>query len=67
MSSQSSGSNDHANGDEDEPSSTYGIPLQRWIDQACGYPFRQDFMIRIVATLFSKISSLPPISMSFIS
>jgi hypothetical protein len=34
---------DHANGDEDEPSSTYGSPLQRWIDRACGYPFRQDF------------------------
>jgi hypothetical protein len=32
MYSQSSGSNDHANGDEYEPSCTYGSPLQRWID-----------------------------------
>jgi hypothetical protein len=39
--SRSSGSSDHTNGDEDEPSSTYGIPLQRWIDQDCGYTFRQ--------------------------
>jgi hypothetical protein len=38
--SQSSGSNDHANEDEDEPSFTYGIPFQRWIDRSCGYPFR---------------------------
>jgi hypothetical protein len=42
ISSQSSGSNDHVQEDEDEPSSTYSIPLQRWIDQACGYHFRQD-------------------------
>jgi hypothetical protein len=28
--------------DEDEPSSTYSSPLQRWIDQSCGYTFRQD-------------------------
>jgi hypothetical protein len=27
----------------DEPSSIYGIPLQRWIDRACGYSFRKYF------------------------
>jgi hypothetical protein len=32
---------DHTIGDEDDPSSTYDSPLQRWIDQACGYTFRQ--------------------------
>jgi hypothetical protein len=34
---------------EDEPSSTYGSPLQRWIDQACGYHFQAGFpwMIRV--------------------
>ena len=43
MSSQSSGRNNHANWDEDKPSFTYGMPLQRWIDWSCGYPFRKDF------------------------
>jgi hypothetical protein len=43
MSLHSSGSNDHANGDENEPSSTYGSHLQRWIDRPYGYPFEQDF------------------------
>jgi hypothetical protein len=38
---QSSRSTDHTNKDEDEPSSTYGFPLKRWIDQAFGYTFRQ--------------------------
>jgi hypothetical protein len=42
ISSWSSGINDHVNEDEDEPSSTYSSPLQRWIDQACGYTFRRD-------------------------
>jgi hypothetical protein len=42
MSSQSLGSSDHANGDEYEPRYTDGSPLQRWIDQACGYTFSQD-------------------------
>jgi hypothetical protein len=60
ISSQSSGSSDHTNGDEDEPSSTYDIPLQRWIDQACGYPFRHDFgMIRIDGYSFQQ-DFLPP-------
>jgi hypothetical protein len=40
--SHPSGSNDFLGEDEYESSSTYGIPLQRWIDQACGYTFRQD-------------------------
>jgi hypothetical protein len=40
MSPQSSTSSDNANGDEDETSSTYGSPLQRWNDRALGYPFR---------------------------
>jgi hypothetical protein len=40
--SQPSGSNDFLSEDEDEFSSTYGIPLQRWIDQAFGYTFRKD-------------------------
>jgi hypothetical protein len=51
--------------DEDEPSSTYSSPLQRWIDQSCGYTFRQDD--RADGFSFSRISSLPPIFMSFIS
>ena len=42
MSSQSSRSGHHVNGDEYDPSSTYDNPLQRWIDQACGCPFRKD-------------------------
>jgi hypothetical protein len=47
-------SSDFLSEDEDDPSSTYGIPLQRWIDQACGYTlgrmmadgfsFKQDFL-----------------------
>jgi hypothetical protein len=41
ISSQSSISSRSLCADEDEPSSTYGSPLQRWIDQACGYTFRQ--------------------------
>jgi hypothetical protein len=40
--SQPSGSSDFLSEDEDESSSTYGIPLQKWIDQACGYTFWQD-------------------------
>jgi hypothetical protein len=50
---------------EDEPSSTYDSPVQRWIDQACGYTFRMDDQAD--GFLSSRISSLPPISMSFIS
>jgi hypothetical protein len=42
-SSQSSGSNDCVNEDEDEPSITYVSPLQRWIDQASGYACRLEF------------------------
>jgi hypothetical protein len=30
--------------DEDEPSSICGSPIQRWIDQACGYSFQHDFL-----------------------
>jgi hypothetical protein len=41
ISSQYLGSNDHNNGDEDDPSSTYGIPLRILIDHAYGYTFRQ--------------------------
>jgi hypothetical protein len=29
---------------EDEPSSTYDSLIQRWIDQACGCSFQQDFL-----------------------
>jgi hypothetical protein len=43
MSSQSSGSNNHTNGNEDEPFYTYGSSLYRWIDRSCDYPFRHDF------------------------
>jgi hypothetical protein len=64
ISSRSSGSSDHTNRDEDEPSSTYSIPLQRWIDQACGYTFMQDDQVMV--SISNRISSLPPISMSFI-
>jgi hypothetical protein len=28
--------------EEDEPSSIYGSPIQRWVDQACGHSFQQD-------------------------
>jgi hypothetical protein len=42
ISSYPSRSNNLANRDEDEPSFKYGTPLQRWIDQPCGYPFKQD-------------------------
>jgi hypothetical protein len=42
ISSQSSTSCESLCADEDEPSSTYSTPLQRWIDQACGYHFMQD-------------------------
>jgi hypothetical protein len=42
-SSQSSGSSDGVDEDEDEPSSTYASPLQRWIDRACGYTCRREF------------------------
>jgi hypothetical protein len=42
ISSQSSTSSESLCMDEDEPSSTYSSPLQRWIDQSCGYTFRQD-------------------------
>jgi hypothetical protein len=42
ISSQSSTSSESLCIDEDEPSSTYSSPLQRWIDQSCGYTFRQD-------------------------
>jgi hypothetical protein len=40
--SQTSGSSDFLSEDEDESSYIYGIPLHRWIDQACGYTFRWD-------------------------
>jgi hypothetical protein len=40
--SRSLGRNDHVQEDEDETSSTYSIPLQIWIDQACIYHFRHD-------------------------
>jgi hypothetical protein len=42
ISSQSSKNNESLCVDEDEPSSTYNSPLQRWIDQSCGYTFRRD-------------------------
>jgi hypothetical protein len=37
--SQPSGSSVFLSEDEEELSSTYGSPLQKWIDQACGYTF----------------------------
>jgi hypothetical protein len=40
--SQPSGRDDLLSEDEDELSSMYSIPLQRWIDQSHGYTFRQD-------------------------
>jgi hypothetical protein len=68
MSSQSSGSNDHANGDEYEPFSTYGSPLQRWIDQLVAILLgRISRMIRSAVVIFRNISSLPPISIGLIS
>jgi hypothetical protein len=42
VSSQSSESSDHVSEEEDEPSSICGSPIQRWMDQACGYSFQQD-------------------------
>jgi hypothetical protein len=42
ISSQSSTSSESLCADEDEPSSTYSIPLQRWIDQTYDYTFRQN-------------------------
>jgi hypothetical protein len=42
ISSQSSESSDHVSEEEDESSSICGIPIQRWVDQACGYSFQQD-------------------------
>jgi hypothetical protein len=55
-------------GDEDEPSSIYDSPLQRWIDRACGYHFQVGFPDDHVGGFpFQQISSLPPISMNFIS
>jgi hypothetical protein len=44
MSSQSSGSENHANGDEYDPSSTYDSLIHIWINQACGFSFQQDFL-----------------------
>jgi hypothetical protein len=35
-------SSDLLSEDEDEFSSMYSIPLQRWIDQSCGYTFKKD-------------------------
>jgi hypothetical protein len=35
-------SSDFLSEDEDESFSIYGIPLQRWIDHACGYTFWKD-------------------------
>jgi hypothetical protein len=49
--SQSSGSSDYENEDEDESSPTCDSLVLRWIDRACGRSFQ-------------RISSLPPISMS---
>jgi hypothetical protein len=40
--SQPSGSSDILSEYEDEPSSMYNSPLQRWIEQSCGYTFKQD-------------------------
>jgi hypothetical protein len=40
--SHPSGRNDFVSEDEYESSSTYGIPLQKWIDEAFGYTFKQD-------------------------
>jgi hypothetical protein len=43
ISSQHLGSGDILSEDEDESSSIHGIPLQRWIDRACGYSFKVGF------------------------
>jgi hypothetical protein len=45
ISSQSSGSNGALSEDDDEPLSMCSSPIQRWIDQACGYSFHQDFLL----------------------
>jgi hypothetical protein len=42
--SQPLGSSDFLSEVEDEPSSTYGIPLHKWIDKACGFSFNHDFL-----------------------
>jgi len=44
ISSQSSTSSGILSEDEDETSSICGSPIHRWIDQACGYSFQQNFL-----------------------
>jgi hypothetical protein len=44
ISSQISRSSGILSEDEDESSSICSIPIQRWMDQACGYSFQQYFL-----------------------
>jgi hypothetical protein len=44
ISSQFSGSSGHDDKEENEPSSMRSSPIQRWVDQACGYSSQQDFL-----------------------
>jgi hypothetical protein len=44
ISSQYSTSSGILSNDEYKPSFICGIPIQRWIDQACGYSFQQNFL-----------------------
>jgi hypothetical protein len=45
---------------EDEPLSIYSSPLHIWVDQACGYHFRRDFLDDQACSFSFQDDLLPP-------